>query len=118
MTLLGHHRSAGQKTMPPSSTTSDKSLNIDHFGKPTSKMKSDILSYVGVIYGYDNKCRQSQIWKDTMVLLVPVCAKQHQQVSALPRGEAQPFYHVLADDGSARYGRFPPSPLLNDLSSG
>ena len=25
-------------------------------------------------------------------------------MASLPRGETQPFYHVLADDGSARYG--------------
>ena len=44
-----------------------------------------------MIYGWDYECRMSHTWVMQM------------GVDTLPDGTKQPFYNVLADDGSERY---------------
>ncbi|QRV90547.1 hemimethylated DNA-binding domain protein [Ceratobasidium sp. AG-Ba] len=49
------------------------------------------FNYVGVILGWDEVCKAEERW---MI---------EAGVDALPRGRGQPFYTVLAKDGSSRY---------------
>ncbi|BGP32670.1 hypothetical protein JCM10296v2_004453 [Rhodotorula toruloides] len=50
-----------------------------------------LFRYVAVIRGWDYKCEASEQWIRQM------------RVDTLPHGRNQPFYHVVVDDGSARY---------------
>lgn len=49
------------------------------------------FNYDCVIYGWDHFCDMPLTWKHQM------------GVFALPNGAKQPFYNVLANDGSNRY---------------
>ena len=49
------------------------------------------FNYSCVIYGWDHFCDMSYNWQQQMGVL------------ALPNGASQPFYNVLAHDGSNRY---------------
>ncbi|KAG8717550.1 hypothetical protein FRC09_014101 [Ceratobasidium sp. 395] len=48
-------------------------------------------NYVGVILGWDSECAATEQWI------------REAEVDTLPRGRMQPFYNVLAADGSSRY---------------
>lgn len=47
--------------------------------------------YLCVIYGWDDKCKMSDAWIAQM------------RVEQYPPGRNQPFYNVMANDGSNRY---------------
>ncbi|BGP40660.1 hypothetical protein JCM10449v2_004622 [Rhodotorula kratochvilovae] len=50
-----------------------------------------LFGYEAVVRGWDYKCEASEQWIRQM------------RVDTLPYGRAQPFYHVVVRDGSARY---------------
>ena len=54
-------------------------------------MRHKRYNYKCVIYGWDPTCQQSEEWK------------QRMGVYTLPKQDTQPFYSVLASDGSERY---------------